>query len=203
MSRAQEKLLQQQLRLFKPRQQQAVIEAETEQWRTARDGESRVKYWWSFDAEDDATKQDTTSSGMTCDPCEMYEEKRRLMTKGAIGSASTSTKRCSMPAGSWKTLHVKKACNEYVAVRSSSKHMLGKHTSAAGTCWEASSEVRGIQTEISSAVGARRDLAAEGRRGHARAAHSSRANRWLRASEASDGLFAGEGSLGNLPDSEH
>ncbi|KAE8914908.1 hypothetical protein PF005_g4838 [Phytophthora fragariae] len=55
----------------------------------------------------------------------------------------------------------------------------------------------------SSAVGAKRDLAAEGRRGHARAAHSSRAKRWLRASEASDGLFAGEGSLGNLPDSEH
>ncbi|KAE8996974.1 hypothetical protein PR001_g19711 [Phytophthora rubi] len=94
-------------------------------------------------------------------------------------------------------------CNEYVAVRSSSKHMLGKHTSAAGTCWEASSEVWGIQTERSSAMGARRDLAAEGRRGHARAAHSSRAKRWLRASEASDGLFAGEGSLGNLPDSEH
>ncbi|EGZ22209.1 hypothetical protein PHYSODRAFT_330046 [Phytophthora sojae] len=44
---------------------------------------------------------------------------------------------------------------------------------------------------------------AEGHRSNARAAHSSRTNRWLRASEASDGLFAGEGSLGNLPDSEH
>ncbi|KAE9008011.1 hypothetical protein PR001_g16816 [Phytophthora rubi] len=203
LSRAQEKLLQQRLQLSKQRQQQAVIEAETEQWRTARDSESKVKYWWSFDAEDDATKQGTTSSSMTFDPCEMYEEKRRLMTKGAIGSESTSTKRCSMPAGSWKSLHVKKACSEYVAVRSSSKRMLEKHTSAADTCWEARSEVRGIQTKRYSAVGARRNLASKGRRGHARAAHSSRANRWLRASEASDGLFAGEGSLGNLPDSEH
>ncbi|KAE8876407.1 hypothetical protein PF005_g30746 [Phytophthora fragariae] len=73
MSRAQEKLLQQRLRLSKQRQQQTVFEAETEQWRTARDGESRVKYRWSFDAEDDATSQGTTSSSMTCDPYEMYE----------------------------------------------------------------------------------------------------------------------------------
>ncbi|KAE8998647.1 hypothetical protein PF005_g13108 [Phytophthora fragariae] len=35
----------------------------------------------------------------------------------------------------------------YVVVRSSSKHMLRKHTSATDTCWEASSEVRRIQPQ--------------------------------------------------------
>jgi hypothetical protein len=110
MTRRQERLWEQRVLLCRQSQRQAADREEGEQWRVKEHGFDRTRSWWRFEDDGAETRPDTTCWSSSCDRSAAIPEPTEAPS--GAGSHWLSTRRCSRPTGSWKTLMLGKACNE-------------------------------------------------------------------------------------------